>query len=256
MAASALANIMSGDATDNRVTNSEEVGMGHGRMGWLESSPAKFFSGAAQRNSPGIGKVLTKHLGDSQLDNGLVIEVGSGSGQHVAHFAPLLPMLQFQPTEFAGLPNPLADCQDEERILASIAEYTKDLPNVLAPLALDASELASAPLCADGEAACIIAVNVVHISPHAVFEGIIQGAGKKLKPGVGVLIFYGPWAIDGVISGEGNQRFDQTLKNKDAAFGLRDTAELKRLGSLANLEIVELVHFEESGNHAIVLRRT
>lgn len=225
--------------------------MAHGRMGWLEGDLTKFYSGAAARNAEGISAVLRRHLAGAP-PGALVLEVGSGSGQHVAHFAHLLPHLAFQPTEFPGHPNPLAEPQDEGRILRSIDAYTRGLGNVRPAAPLDASALAASSLCEDGEAVCIVAINVAHISPPAVLGGLVAGAARKLRPG-GCLVLYGPWAVDGAVAGEGNVRFDAMLRRKDPRFGLRDTAVLKALGVIFGLELSETVFFEASNNHALVL---
>lgn len=83
---------------------------------------------------------------------GLVLEVASGTGQHVAHFAAALPSLQWQPT----------DVTDEG--FDSIRAYTMQLQNVLPPLALDASAAAAQWPC-KGPCAAVLAANVTHISP-------------------------------------------------------------------------------------------
>ena len=199
------------------------------------------------------GKVLVRHLGF--LRGGLVVEVGSGSGQHVAHFAKLLPALTFQPTEYPGHPSPLAAPQDEEKILRSIGSYTSGLPNCRAGVALDATALVASDLCPDGSAAAVVAINVAHISPPVVLEGLVAGAGRKLAPGVGCLVLYGPWAVEGRVEGAGNQRFDAMLRRLDPSFGLRDTAELRRLAQVHGLQLVDMVHFPQSNNYALVLRK-
>src|SRR5205085_4286000 len=78
---------------------------------------------SAERNKEPILDVLRRVLPAS----GLVLEIGSGTGQHVTHFAKALPGLTWQPTEM-----------DEARH-ASIAAWIahEKLPNVEAPLAFD-----------------------------------------------------------------------------------------------------------------------
>lgn len=102
----------------------------------------------AERNKQPILEELAKHLPDS----GLVVEVASGTGQHVSHFAAALsPQLRWQPTDVTP------------ELFASIRAYTAALPNVLPPQLLDAAAPAdawpvSAPLAA------VFASNVTHIS--------------------------------------------------------------------------------------------
>lgn len=81
-----------------------------------------------------------------------MLEVASGTGQHVAHFAAALPNLQWQPT----------DVTDEG--FDSIRAYTVQLPNVQPPLVLDASK-AVEQWPVKGPCAAVLAANVTHISP-------------------------------------------------------------------------------------------
>jgi hypothetical protein len=245
-----------------RVINADEKGMGHGSMGWLEEDSKKFYSAPAQRNMGGITEVMKKHLIELEDDNDkLVIEIGSGSGQHVANYAKQCPTFIFQPTEYPGHPSPKAGPQDLDKILTSIQAYTQGLDNVKAPCFADASKLCdpehTANICNCGEVAMIVAVNVVHVSPICVMEGILKGAVQLLKP-KGKVLFYGPWSIEGVISGEGNIKFQQSLKVLNPEFGIRDVTELEQylLSDLnGELSVVDKVYFEQSNNYAIVLQK-
>ncbi len=78
---------------------------------------------AAERNKDPILAVLRRVLPDT----GLVLEIASGTGQHIVHFAAALPRLAWQPSD----PDP--------EIRASIAAWITEtgLPNVRQPLAID-----------------------------------------------------------------------------------------------------------------------
>ena len=82
---------------------------------------------------------------------GEILEIASGSGEHVVHFAESLPSLVFQPSD----PDPDA--------LQSVAAWVKAtrVTNVRAPIVLDASQSPWPIASADG----IICINMVHISP-------------------------------------------------------------------------------------------
>lgn len=229
-----------------RVKNPDDKGMGHGSMGWLENDPRKFFSAPATRNVGGIQEVLRKYLADEP--SGMVLEIGSGSGQHVAAFAKMLPQLQFLPTEYPGHPNPRADPQDAERIIESIRAYTADISNVLKPQLLDASALVESDIGQGSSLLAMIAINIIHISPPSVMEGIIAGAGAKLKVG-GRVFFYGPFAVDGKIEGDGNIAFQAKLKELNPEFGLRDPSVVASFAANYGLKLVEDVYFSESNNH-------
>ena len=171
---------------EKTITNPDEKGMAHGRMGWLAESPGQFYSYAADGNKTMITNFMKERLGS--LSEGTVLEVGSGSGQHVVEMATALPALTFQPTEYPGHPNPRADPQDIDRILGSIraSVAAASLANVKDAAFLDASALASAATDAvapPGSLAAIGCFNVVHISPIEVLNGLLAGASAKLRPG-------------------------------------------------------------------------
>ena len=108
---------------------------------------------------------------------GVILEIASGSGEHVVHFARNLPSLVFQPSD----PEPEA--------LLSVAAWVKEaqVTNVRAPIVLDASQSAWPIASADG----IICINMVHISPWDATVGLIRGAAAILPPG-SPLYLYGP----------------------------------------------------------------
>jgi hypothetical protein len=126
--------------------------------------------------------------------SGTILEVSTGSGQHIKYFAGVLPKLEFLPSEYAGLPSPIAKCtQNIEDILGSITSYCKDLPNVLPPIELDAVSSNWTEEDKEGKSpnfAGIICINLLHLSPVDAMVGLIQGASRTLQPG-GYLFIYG-----------------------------------------------------------------
>jgi hypothetical protein len=108
-----------------------------------------YFQPTTERNKEPILQELRQLL----PQEGLVLEVASGTGQHAAHFAAgLSQSLQWQPT----------DVTDEG--FDSIRAYTVQLPNVLPPQVLDASAAPEQWPC-KGPCAAVLAANVTHISP-------------------------------------------------------------------------------------------
>ena len=158
---------------------------------------------AAARNRQPILDVLRTCLPAT----GLVLEVASGTGEHAVHFAQALPALVFQPTD-PGV---------EQR--ASIDDWTQTLglPNVRPALALDAS---AEPWPVD-RADAVICINMIHIAPWSAAVGLMRGAARLLAPG-SVLFLYGPYHRDGRPTSPGNEAFDQSLRLKNAAWGIRE----------------------------------
>ncbi|UYY79042.1 class I SAM-dependent methyltransferase [Sphingomonas sp. R1] len=155
---------------------------------------------ATLRNRAAIATMLGELLPAS----GAVLEVASGSGEHCAYFAEHFPRLEWHPSD----PDPDA--------LASIASWCAGLANVRPPVALDAAAARWPVAHADA----ILCINMVHISPWAATLGLMAGAGRLLPPG-GPLILYGPFREAGVLTAPSNEDFDQSLRARDPAWGLR-----------------------------------
>lgn len=149
--------------------------------------------------------------------NKSVLEIGSGSGQHVERFAREFPKLTFQPTEY-----------DPEN-LASIDSWCERHSNVLSAIQLDVmrddwfenkTQKFDALLC----------FNVIHISPWEVTEAIFKNANQWMNDPCQI-IFYGPFKINGEHTSDSNAEFDTWLKEKDTSYGIRDIADVQ---SVAN----------------------
>jgi hypothetical protein len=165
---------------------------------------------AAARNRDPIAAVLAEELPAS----GRVLEVASGTGEHAIHFAARFPQLSWQPSD------PDADAR------ASIAAWSEEagLANLRAPLAIDAAADVWPITACDA----VVCINMIHISPLAATHGLVRAAGQLLDSG-GPLIVYGPWLEDGVATAASNLAFDGWLKERDPAFGLRQTSWMDSL---------------------------
>ena len=197
-------------------------------------SDPREIAASAERNKQPIAEVLARVL----PSKGLVLEIGSGTGQHVAHFARALPDLTFQPSEV-----------DEERH-ASIAAWIRheNLANVRPPIAFDVTRLPW-PVTAAGAIACI---NVIHISPWEATLALMQGAREILPPG-GVLVTYGPYRREGRHTAPSNEAFDASLKSRDPRWGVRDMEEVVSAARAQGLELQETVSMP-ANNFMLVFR--
>ncbi len=160
-------------------------------------------SPAAERNREPIAEVLRQVL----PARGTVLEVASGTGEHVVHFARAFPDLRWQPSD----PDPAA--------VISIEAWAADsgAPNLLPPVYLDAASSTWPVDAADA----ILCINMVHISPWGATEGLMRGAARLLMPGA-PLILYGPYRRSGCPTAPSNEAFDSSLRARDPAWGLRD----------------------------------
>ena len=181
----------------------------------------KPYSQACENNKQPILDVLTKVFANGQC----LLEIGSGTGQHAAFFAPRLRQLQWHtsdmPDKHLGIKAWLNDIQAE---------------NLHQPLALtiDAVSTGSLPI---SNFDAVFTANTTHIMQPAEAKRMMQLIAKHL-PENGVFCQYGPFNFDGQYTSESNKAFDQHLKMQGCG-GIRDIDEL--LLWAAPLELVETV---------------
>lgn len=181
---------------------------------------AKRHAPATQRNRDAIAAVLADWLPPT----GTVLEIASGSGEHAVHFAAAFPHLAWQPSD--------PDAAARASIMAWWADAGCD--NLAPPIALDAAG-SDWPV---GGVDAILCINMTHISPWAATVGLFAGAARLLAPGA-PLILYGPYVEADVPTVESNRAFDASLRARDPAWGLRDTAAVKAVAADAGLGFAE-----------------
>ena len=205
------------------------------RMTAGRSDDGRLTAPAAERNKGPILEVLKRFLPES----GLVLEIASGTGQHVMHFAAALPALTWQPTDL------------NQEHLTSIAAWIRHsgLGNVRSPVELDVGadpwpvERADAVLC----------FNMIHIAPWAATKELLKGTARVLAPG-GVLFLYGPYRRFGAHTAPSNEAFDADLRARDPEWGLRDMEEVVALAGQHGLALVEVVPMP-ANNFSVIFRR-
>ena len=190
---------------------------------------------AAVRNREPITEVLRQWL----PERGLVLEIASGTGEHVVHFARAFPDLEWQPSDV----HPDA--------LGSIRAWRKEagVANVREPLVIDASA-ADWPI---GRADAVLSINMVHISPWAAALGLIDGAARLLARDA-PLILYGPWLKDDVPTAPSNVAFDADLRRRDPAWGLRRVEDFAEAAAKQGLALQE-TRAMPANNVMLLLRR-
>ena len=193
-------------------------------------------SPAAERNKDPILTVLESVLPAT----GRVLEIASGTGQHVCFFAQALPGLQWQPTE--------PDAESRAAIVTRIREAT--LANVAEPFALDVHE-PRWPV--EPELDAIVCINMIHISPWSSTQALCIGAARHLRVG-GLLVTYGPYLENGTAA-QSNLDFDASLKRRNAAWGLRDLDDVTRAAAEHGLVRRQLVHMP-ANNLTVVFAKT
>jgi hypothetical protein len=189
---------------------------------------------AALRNREPIAEVLRRWL----PENGLVLEIASGTGEHAVHFAEGFPRLAWQPSDIH------ADA------LGSIDAWRKAavLPNLRPPIVLDASAEDWPVARADA----VLSINMVHISAWTAALGLLAGAAHILPSG-GPLILYGPWMGDDIGAERSNLDFDSDLKRRNPEWGLRKVEDFAAAGE-ADFELVDKQPMP-ANNLMLLLRR-
>ncbi len=191
---------------------------------------------ATLRNRDAIAAVLADWLPAT----GTVLEVASGSGEHIVNFAVTFPALHWQPSD----PDPAG--------LVSIAAWSAEagLANIAPPLALDAS--AKGWPVEDADA--ILCINMLHISEWAATLGLLAGAARLLSSGA-PLILYGPYIEPDVPTADSNLAFDASLRARDRAWGLRNVDDVKVAAAAAGLNFAER-RAMPANNLMLLFRRT
>jgi hypothetical protein len=190
---------------------------------------------ATLRNRDAIVDILRGIL----PEHGTVLEVASGSGEHIVHFAQAFPAFRWQPSD------------PDAAALRSIAAWSTEAgaANVLPPVMIDASsedwpvERADALLC----------INMIHISPWVATLGLLRGAAQLLPEGA-PLYLYGPYIQAGVETAPSNLAFDQSLKSRDPAWGLREVADVEAAAQGEGFRLERIVPMP-ANNLSLIFRR-
>jgi SAM-dependent methyltransferase len=198
---------------------------------------------AFHRNHEPIWALLSAFLQDRAGD---VLELGSGTGQHVVAYARRNLGLVWWPSDV------------DELHLRSIAAWRAQaqLANVRVPLRVDLSDPDARPEASGLPAAllAVLSINVLHIAPWAVTQGLVTASARLLQPD-GRLFVYGPFMQDGRHTAPSNAAFDESLRRENPAWGVRDVGDLDRLARRHGLQLAETVPMP-ANNFVLVFAHT
>jgi hypothetical protein len=183
-----------------------------------QTMPERLFYPATERNRDPILDVLKTIM----PREGHIVELASGSGEHVVHFANAFKDILWQPSDL------------EDHALKSIQSWINHtgLTNIQAPLRLDTTEPHWPIESTDG----ILCINMIHISPWEATLGLMEKATKLLAKN-GFLHLYGPFRINGEHTSASNIAFEGWLKEKDSRFGVRDMKDVENEANLKGLKL-------------------
>ena len=195
----------------------------------------KWFTASAERNKGPILDVLARVL----PKRGTVLEIASGTGQHVINFAKAFSGLTWQPSD--------PDAELRESIALRVRD--EQLPNVNPPIDLDVTRLPW-PLRTADAALCI---NMIHVAPWSATLALFEGA-NALLPAQHVLFLYGPYRRFGAHTSESNAQFDSDLRAQNAEWGLRDLEAVSELAHRAGFALTEVVEMP-ANNFSVIFKR-
>ena len=215
-----------------------------GKDGRSVEPDGRLDAAAFHSNHRPIWAVLQKFLAGQSGD---VLEAGSGTGQHVVHFARQTPDITWWPSDL------------NEQHLKSMTAWCAhaQLPNVRPPMRIDLSDPAWWPEMQDKSGPknllAVFCANVIHIAPWRVAEGLFAGAGRALRVD-GRLFLYGPFKRDGKHTALSNAVFDTSLREGNPEWGVRDIVDLEKLAASAGLALLETVDMP-ANNQILVFGR-
>ena len=190
---------------------------------------------AALRNRDPILEVLRTVL----PERGTVLEVASGTGEHIVHFARALPRLDWQPS----------DPSEEARRSIDAWAAAEGAGNVAPALEIDASR----PRWPVAHADAILCINMVHISPWAATEGLMCGAGALLPVGA-PLYLYGPFRRADAAFAPSNAAFDDDLRRRNPEWGVRQLEDVALVAKSCGLMLDRTVEMP-ANNLSVIFRR-
>jgi hypothetical protein len=201
-----------------------------------KAANGKWSTPSAERNKDPILDVLARVL----PRHGLMLEIASGTGQHVVHFAKALSDLTWQPSD--------PDAELRESIALRVRE--EQLANINSPIDLDVTRLPWPLQTADA----MVAINLIHVAPWpATTLALFEGA-RALLSTEHVLFLYGPYRRFGRHTSESNAQFDLELRAHNPEWGLRDMEAVSDVAAGAGFVLAETVEMP-TNNFSLVFKR-
>ncbi len=196
-------------------------------------------SPAADRNKGPIADELAEVL----PEEGTVLELASGSGQHAEHFAVRFPKLAFQPS----------DPTEDARVSIEARRVALGARNLRAPLSIDVLDPTWPSALAGQPVAAIVCINMIHIAPAGSTPALFDGAAQVLTAGA-PCVLYGPYRFGGRFLADSNAAFDIDLRGRNPEWGVRDIDDVTAAADAAGFARKAIVDMP-ANNHILVFRR-
>ena len=191
----------------------------------------KPFSQSCENNKDAVLSIITPLLTGKRL----VLEIGSGTGQHAVYFSEQLPHLNWQTSDRK---------ENHEGINLWIDDAS--LKNLERPIEIDVFDYQ----WPDQRYDAVYSANTAHIMSWSAVEAFFKGVGEALQES-GIFILYGPFNYNGAFTSDSNERFEQWLKDTDVERGIRD---FEAVNLLAETNGMKLTHdYEMPANNRILV---
>ena len=195
----------------------------------LPSYPSTF------RNRVFIANVLGFYL----PKNGCILETASGTGEHLCFFSEEFPLLHWQPSDKSS------------DLFWAISERSKNKNNIKGPISIDLINKSFKFKEKNFDA--VLNINMIHIAPWEACIGLFNLAHETVCAN-GFVYLYGPFKVGGVHTSASNKRFDDSLKGRNAAWGVRNLEDVVKLANSYGFPRFE-VHDMPANNKSIIFKK-
>jgi SAM-dependent methyltransferase len=202
-----------------------------------QTEDGKLSAPSALRNTP----VIVDLLQEVAPAQGRALEIASGTGQHISALAAAIPQIDWYPTEIAA-----------DRI-TSIDAYAAQaaLDNLRPAQLLDAAVQGWATSHTPYD--LVYFGNLLHLISEKAAATVLNEAASALAP-QGHFVIYGPFKRSGVLSSEGDAKFDAELRAADSKIGYKNDLWIKQILTGAGLD-ASLVRNMPANNLAFIAKR-
>tara|TARA_B100000886_G_scaffold266292_1_gene190620 strand:- start:647 stop:1273 length:627 start_codon:yes stop_codon:yes gene_type:complete len=201
----------------------------------------RLFFSATQRNSLFIGDVLSKII----KNNGSILEIGSGSGEHGVVFQKRFPKIIWQTSDPELV---------HRKSISSWIDYEKLNKKMPKPLTLDVEKMPwEIPIKLAHSLQGIVSINMIHIAHWSCTKALFRESRRLLKKEQ-FLILYGPFKVGNKHTCQSNYFFDNSLKMRNNLWGIRnleDVSDEAKKNSFFQEDIINM----PANNFSIIYRK-
>jgi hypothetical protein len=226
-------------------------------------SDLRQYAPATERNRQPILHVLQEVLPAA----GTVLEISSGTGEHITFFASRLSHLQWIASEPNAQARQSIQAWGEALAVKNLWLPPLDLDVSVQPWPLEAAlqagesaagsmtgSMAGTGLPIKGQLInAIVNINMIHIAPWEMCGYLMAGA-EQILPSGGVLYLYGPYKREGQHTAPSNEAFDAMLRDRDPNWGIRNLEAVVAIAQAHSLTLESIIEMP-ANNLSVVFRR-